>query len=546
LSGKTGAAVEQAFTGRPSSGVLMRLAPRYRVSSLIPACVAAGFFVFCLAVQGFSGSWYTSFLAYPDEPSHFVGAVMVRDWLVSGRWFAPLQFARNYYEHYPFFAIGYWPPLFSLVTGIWMLVAGVGKLQALVIPAAMAAGTGWLVFRLTRRRTGLAAGVCAGALYLNLPMVRHWMCAVMVDGMTAFLCVAAAACLIRYLERPILWNGILYAVCCGCAILSKYSAAYTLALPFLAVLLLRRFELIRKPAFFVQPVIVALIAGPWALWTRGLANYGLPAERDPLTVMRAAAFAVETFKIFPPALMAVVILGLIALLFRPGAWREDLVVLSLLCAGHLAFLFFAPVGAEQRYLLAPAAALLVLSFAGWPEVASMLTARRRATTLSISAVLLTAMFMASQFSHFERMPPDRIGDVVAFIVRDPARAAQRVVVPPAFEGPFIAGFVSQSLHRPDHTLLRPSKILSNSNWFGLDYSSTYHTPEEVLRRFGREQVNLLIWDERPETRFREHEHLMSEMLRQYPMWWHKMLSLGSAGGSAPSWSVYEYRAPAQR
>lgn len=80
-------------------------------------------------------------LAYPDEPSHFVGAVLVRDWLVSGRWFAPLEFARNYYDHYPFFAVGYWPPLFSIVTGLWLLVAGVGRLQALLIPAVFAAGT---------------------------------------------------------------------------------------------------------------------------------------------------------------------------------------------------------------------------------------------------------------------------------------------------------------------------------------------------------------------------------------------------------------------
>ena len=263
---------------------------------------------------------------------------MVRDWLVSGQWFAPLEFARNYYDHYPFFAVGYWPPLFSVVTGLWLLAAGVGRSQALLIPAVFAAGTGWLVFHFVRQRLGMVVGLCAGALYLSLPAVRQWMCAVMADHMTAFLSISVAACLLHYLKQPVLWNGIFCGVACGCAILSKYSAAYTLALPFLAVLLLRRFELLKKPSLLVQPFVVALIVGPWALWTRGLASFGLPSERGAFAGNRAASFVLVTFEIFPPALMAVVVLGLIVLLIRPRAWREDLVVLSLLCAGHVVVL----------------------------------------------------------------------------------------------------------------------------------------------------------------------------------------------------------------
>jgi len=108
-------------------------------SPLLSACVAAAFLAFCLLVQYVSGAWSAGFVAYPDEPSHFVGAAMFRDWLVSGQWFTPLEFARNYYDHYPYFAVGYWPPLFSVVTGLWMLVAGVGRVQALFIPAVFAA-----------------------------------------------------------------------------------------------------------------------------------------------------------------------------------------------------------------------------------------------------------------------------------------------------------------------------------------------------------------------------------------------------------------------
>ena len=100
----------------------------------VGVCVALAYLALCLAAQAYSGAWHAAFTVYPDEPSHFVGAVMTRDWLVSGPWFAPLGFATNYYEHYPYFAVGYWPPLFSVVTGVWMLSHRGG-------PAAGAAGS---------------------------------------------------------------------------------------------------------------------------------------------------------------------------------------------------------------------------------------------------------------------------------------------------------------------------------------------------------------------------------------------------------------------
>jgi 4-amino-4-deoxy-L-arabinose transferase-like glycosyltransferase len=508
---------------------------------MLVACVT-----FCLAVQVSSGAWSAGFFAYPDEPSHFVGAVMVRDWLASGRWLAPLEFARSYYDHYPFFAVGYWPPLFSVVAGLWMLVAGVGRQQALFIPAVCAAGTGWLVFQFVRRRVGIVAGFCAGAVYLSLPAVRQWMCTVMVDHMTAFLCIAAAACLLRYLNQPVLWNGILCAVCCACAVLSKYSAAYIVALPFLAVVLLRRFELLRKPSFLVQPLVVALMVGPWALWTRRLVSSGLPSEGEAMTVNRAVVFVVETFQFFPPVLMAVVVLGLIALLVRPGAWREDFVVLGLLCVGHLAFLNLSPVDPDQRYLLAPVAVLLVASFAGWSEVLALLShGGRWASVISVFVAILTTAFVVFEFSRLDRAPQDPIGSLVAFIVKDPPRAAQRIVVPEDLEGPFIAEFLAQSRHRPDYYLLRPNKILAHSDWFGLNYSSVFVTPDEMLAYFRQHPVNLIVWNEHPESPLTAHVRLMSEMLRQYPLSWHKVLSLDSPGGSPPSLTVYAYRMPPQ-
>jgi len=362
----------------------------------------------------------------------------------------------------------------------------------------------------------------------------------MVDHMTTFLCLASAACLLRYLRHPVLSNGTLCAVISACAILSKYNSAYICVLPFAAVLLLRRFELFRTPGLLVQPLIIGLMVGPWALWTRKLAFYGLRSVPEALTAKRAASFVLEAFKIFPPALMAVVVLGLIALLVRPRAWREDLAVLSLLCAGHLALMILSPADAEQRYLLAPAAVFLVASFAGWPELLALM-ARGGSLARAIPAcvVILTILFVVLQLSHVVRAPQDRIRNVVESIVKDPARAGQRIVVPPNLEGPVIAEFAMLS-PRPSCYLLRPSKILAHSDWLSLEYSSLFATPAEMMEYFQQHPVNLIIWDELPQSTVKPHAQIMSEMLRRYPLSWRKVPSLDSAGVSASSWTIYEY------
>ena len=172
------------------------------------------------------------------------------------------------------------------------------------------------------------------------------------------------------------------------------------------------------------------MVGPWALWTHGLTFYGLPSERAALTAKRVGWFVFETFKIFPPVLLAIAVVGVIAVLATPKAWRDDLIVLGLLGVGHLTFLILSPVVPEQRYLLLPAAVFLITAFAGFEVLGLISQGLRESTVLSIGMAVATLFFVAFEFIHITRFPPDRLRSVVAFIVKDPARSGQRIVVPP--------------------------------------------------------------------------------------------------------------------
>ena len=501
---------------------------------------AAAYVLFCLAVQVSTGAWQADFVAYPDEPSHFVGAVMIRDWLVSGRWFSPLGFAREYYVRYPYFALGYWPPLFYLGTGAWLAAGGVGRAQALVAPLLFAAGTAWLVFWLARRRAGRVGGLCAGFLYLSLPAAQVWLCSVMVDHMTAFFCLAGGAATLYYFEQPGYGRGALCAAGIACGVLSKYSAAYTVGLPFLAALLGRRWNLFRQPSLLMQPLIVAAATAPWVLWTRHLTFKGLPAGKSVLTFERVGLFVAETLRIFPPVLLAALFVALMALVLLPQVWRIDLGVLSLLAAAHVSFLILSPVGPEQRYLLAPAAALLVLSVAGAAAILSLRgwTAPQR-IVLPVVMALLTGPFCAMHAGKYPRPPREQIRPVVEWILEAGGRKGRRVLVPPDGEGPFIAAFVELDPRRSDYVLLRPSKVLAQMDWFGGHYVSRFQNPGQVMDYLRSEPVNLVICREKPRPAMSEHERILREALARNPEAWRKAAAFPGAGRGLSSWSVYE-------
>lgn len=523
-------AIHQTDVSSPLRLRLWQLWHRWADPDRAPALVAAGavYLLVCLLIQGTSGAWNATFNAYPDEPSHFVSAVMIRDYLASGFSLSPFRFAEQYYRHYPFFAVGYWPPLCYVITAFVFLVAGVGRFQALFVSAAAAAGSACLLFSLLRKRSGFVVAFCVGLLFLSLVEVQRWMSAVMTDEMVVFFCLAAGIRLLIWLERPTYWNAIFCGTCCAFATLTKYSGAYVCIVPFATCLILRRFSLLRKQQFLVLHATVVLLVGPWLLWTASRSSTGLPPSRPPI-LSRVLPFIRSTFEVFSPTLMVVVILGLLALVMLRRMWQADLLVVSLLGLGSLGFLIASPVDPELRYVMGVAAALLVLAASGWSGLSEL--AGRANGLLPVLTVILTAAVMATHFGDYKRPPDYPIRLVVNSVVMNPAWSGKRIVVASDLEGPMIAEFAIQDTHRPGYELVRPSKLLSGQGWFGENYVSRYGSPQEVASTFERDSVDLIIWHSRPASGFRKHELLMDQMLHDSSFSWNKVVSFSD-------WSVY--------
>ncbi len=144
------------------------------------------------------------------------------------------------------------------------------------------------------------------------------------------------------------------------------------------------------------------------------------------------------------------------------------------------------------------------------------TALKRTHSESIAsalAVVLTIAFMATHLGAYPRTPNSPIGSIVKAVTSNPAWAGKRIIVASDLEGPMIAEFAIQDHARPGYTLLRPSKLFSDEDWFGQHYVSRYGSVQELAASFARiNPADLIIWHSLPSNVMRTHERLMEQML----------------------------------
>src|SRR5205823_3692724 len=102
-------------------------------------------------LQRASGAFEAEFSGYPDEASHYMSGLLVRDYISAGFPADPWGFAQNAYLHYPYIGIGHWPPLFYALEGVWFLLFSSSRISALLFVATITAVLGGLVCGVVRR-----------------------------------------------------------------------------------------------------------------------------------------------------------------------------------------------------------------------------------------------------------------------------------------------------------------------------------------------------------------------------------------------------------
>jgi hypothetical protein len=447
-----------------------------------------------VALQWASGAYQSEFWGF-DEAAHFVTGVMVHDYIASGARVSPMNFAKDFYAHYPKVALGHWPPVFYIVQALWTLLFSVSRTSVLLLQAVTGSSIALLLWSIWRRHWGELMAFLAGASFLLLPAVQDQTNTVMAEMLLTLWMLVAVLNYESYLKRVDWRSAILFSCFSMAAVLTKANGWCLIFVPPIAVVLTRRFELLRRATFWLPAAAIAVVCVPWYVLTFKMASNGWRATKQTQFFETVLSFnAAAQVAILGWLLLALALAGVVLYVLRPasrGAVDPRWAVFGAWWAAVFLFhTFVAPVRELRHQTLAAPAAL---SFA-WGTVAWAGT-RFRAHVWFQRVVLasLTAAFFLTTF-HVAYKPIYGAKYVVEMLAPQ-LRSGETVLVSSnwAGEGAIIAETVLQERHSAP-IVLRASKLFAQSDWGGWNRKLTITTPEEALNVLRRNRVSVVIVD----------------------------------------------------
>jgi hypothetical protein len=497
-------------------------------------------FLLTLSLQWGSGAHSAAFGAEPDEASHYVTGVMIRDYIARGLPGHPVAFAKDFYIHYPRVAFGLWPPLFHLLSGMWMLAFGTNRMSIMFLLVGFTTAWAFIFYRVGRKALGTTGAAISAVLLVLLPITQKNTAAVMLDIPLAVMMLLAMAAYSRYLEKERTADAVLFGLCAAMALLVKYNALALALVPPLCVILTGRHYLWRSKSFWLPVAVVLIIAGPWYLLMRHLAIYAadsaLSSTRTPSVITAVVGNAKNMVVVAGPVVFVLAILG--SVLMRLNVRRRlengspkvsSLYIVS--AAMVLALFVFHSISHRYylRYLLPAAPALLILARPSLEYLHSFFRNRRTLTIAALS--LVVSVHVVATFG----LPLKKTGAYVK--VADavlssglPHSGAVLVSADAEGEGMLTAEFVMRD-RRPDHYVVRASKVLATQDVMGDNYQLKYNTPEQIMMVLDAIPVAIVVTQQCPKGKCGEHENLLNEAAALYPERWRLSSTIPSESAS---------------
>ena len=500
------------------------------VTGLRGLAVFVAFLLIVLATQRASDAPGAAFGAFPDEPAHYIGGLLVHDYMSAAAGESPIAYARNYYLYLPYFAIGVWPPLFYAIEAGWAALFGVTRESLLWMIALCGAGLATLLYSILKKCFDEWTAAAGGAMLLFVPAVQWSACVVMVDLACSLFALAAIVFFLRFVEHGWWWDSALFGAFCGLGLLTKNSTYFTVLIPPVLIAGTGRWDLLRRRAVWAGPVIAACIYGPWLAVSKPfllLGTHGLELPGFFGALANYAQILWEQLSFVLPLGAA----GVAALVLskRRGIGAVGWGMLAILAALPVS-IFVARVPVQSRLLVLGYAALIFLT----AELFRAVLGPRRAAPLM--GVCL-AVYGVSHWKQFQAPPENDIRRAVAFVQSRDGGKPGAVIVPSGREGPWIAEFAQFEGARPARILVRPTKIFGTEDWNGTNWKTFYGSAGEMNSLLLQLPVKYCIL-EGPAAREYPHDRLLQEVLEGNPAGW-RLVFRGGGNGSA--YRVFENR-----
>ena len=489
-----------------------------------PRWVALAFFGACFLLVVFlnwqRGAFSSGLGGYNDEAAHAISGIMIRDYLVQREPLDPLAYAKGYYLHYPKVAVGQWPPVFHTLLALWMLLFGVSRVALILFSSAVSALVAMLIREVLRRELSDWLTVTAGLLFLLVPVVQSLGSVVMTEVLLALFCLLAVLSFGRLIDRNRLVDGLLFGGCALLAILTKGNGLALALVPPFAILLSRRWGLLRSRPMWASAGLVVLACSPWYYLTLEISRGTWGGGNLPSWGYASAAARSYAGGLLAAGGWITAGLCLIGLFTRladreaPGMWRAAAAWLLAWTVMHL----LAPTSIEPRHLISLLPIWFLFAAAGahwlarrfpWPAVR---VAGAIAVVWSVMFALEAFEYPQKRLTGFDRavtwlLAREEHGDSVILVDSDQIGEGLAITE------------VALAEERVGHYVLRGTKILSTSDWLGRYYKSRHDTTEEMAAHLREIPVRIVLFDRSGEPSWlMKHHRLLEETLREDPNW----------------------------
>jgi 4-amino-4-deoxy-L-arabinose transferase-like glycosyltransferase len=459
--------------------------------------VLSTLFTLAFAVGG--GGFSSDLGGDPDEAAHAVTALMLRDYLGGNLGQHPMTFAKAYYADFPRVALGHYPPLYYVLTAPLLLVHNsVGTLLTFQVLTLALLAT--LTYLMGCRFLNPSAAAAASLGMLLLPLALKLTLHVMSDILLATLCIWAVILWAWYLQAPTVRRALIWGCVAAAAILTKGSGMGLCLLPPLGTLLAGRWRLVLTSSWWCAAVPVAILAGPWMLYSTGISKEGM-------TLLSPAQYFVQAVPFYLKGMTAVFGWPL-SLLTAVGVshslmtgWRHralDPMQASLfaMSAGMTLVLLLVPVGLSTRYMLTLAPPVMLASAYGlallpWPVKLERWSPPVLLLGFALLPLLNADIWPTKDVHGFETAV-SRSG----LPVQGEAKQNWLVASDPNGEGAVIAAAAFACPQRSPSLLrvYRGSKELSSSDWMGRGYVVAVGSVPDLLNHLDKLGVTRVFVD----------------------------------------------------
>lgn len=457
-----------------------------------------GFLLFALLLHYQAGSFQSEFGRYPDEGMHYVTGLMLHDFILSpSHWPHPMAFAQNFYLHYPKVGLLNWPPVFPTLQALWELAFGVSRVSLLVFMMFLNALLAWCVQHNLRARLNPILAILAGLLVIASPLSQAQASMVMAEIPLALFSLLALLAFTQFLDsgrtRDALWFGTLTAI----AIMTKGNAWVIFLVVPAALLLTGRLRLLLTRGWWLAISIIALVCGPYTLYSMRIVTQGWDGQSLPPTAFLTLATwknSIFIMEILGPACTALALLGLAARvrIFQAITPKESFwLVMGLYGFAILGFHVAVPTSIEPRKLYQITPVMAIFAAAGLDFLA-----RRFSLPPAPVAVAGLALFLFS----CRLLPPfiPGFGTAVEQVISRADSAGAVVLISSEkimddSEAALIAEWTERDRQRGTF-LARGNKLLATAASVDhrLDFVPVYNSPDELRELLNRVPVAYVI------------------------------------------------------